>query len=226
MQRYNIFHQIHKGLRAMLYETAIKVQHSDFWNVDETEDTIESINEVVRLFDMHAYHEDNLVFPAVEKYDPAIADAFEQEHVQDHLLGKLLSDSIERWKNASIITEKAEIAKEVQLAYVKFMVFNLEHMAKEEDVLNNILWRHYTDGELMAITGQIISEVPADYVAKYNRWMMRGLNNAEITRWLKGVERNAPEYVFRSLFTTAERELTERRFRLVLEGLTEGVMLA
>jgi hypothetical protein len=105
-------------------------------------------------------------------------------------------------------------------------VFNLEHMAKEEDVLNKILWRYYTDAELMAITGQIISEVPTDYVGKYNRWMMRGLNNAEITRWLKSVERNAPEYVFRSLFTTAERELPERRFRLVLEGLTEGVMLA
>src|SRR5436190_1253681 len=207
MQRYNIFHQIHKGLRAMLYETAIKVQHADFWNVDETEDTIENINEVVRLFDMHAFHEDNHVFPAVEKYDPAIADAFEQEHVQDHLLGELLSNSIERWKNASIITEKADIAK-------------------EEDVLNKILWRYYTDAELMAITGQIISEVPTDYVGKYNRWMMRGLNNAEITRWLKSVERNAPEYVFRSLFTTAERELPERRFRLVLEGLTEGVMLA
>jgi hypothetical protein len=226
MQRYNIFHQIHKGLRAMLYETAIKVQHADFWNVDETEDTIENINEVVRLFDMHAFHEDNHVFPAVEKYDPAIADAFEQEHVQDHLLGELLSNSIERWKSASIITEKAEIAREIQYAYVKFMVFNLEHMAKEEDVLNKILWRYYTDPELMAITGQIISEVPTDYVGKYNKWMMRGLNNAEITRWLKGVERNAPEYVFRSLFTTAERELPERRFRLVLEGLTEGVMLA
>ena len=226
MQRYNIFHQIHKGLRAMLYETAIDIQHADFWNVEEADEVVERINEVVRLFDKHALSEDRHVFPAVEKYDPAIADAFEQEHVKDHLLGKLLAESISRFQNAPVITQKAEVAKEVQSNYVKFMVFNLEHMAKEEAVLNKILWRYYTDPELMAITRQIINDVPPDYMVQYNKWMIRGMNNGEITKWLKGVERNAPEDVFQSLFATAESELPEKRFRLVLEGLTEGVMLA
>src|SRR6476619_2255463 len=128
MQRYNMFHQIHKGLRAMLYETALQLQHIDFWNVDQTEDVIDRIKQVVSLFDKHALSEDTFVFPAVEKYDPAIADAFEQEHVKDHLLGKLLSDSISRFQSAPVITQKAEIAKEVQVNFVKFMVFNLEHM--------------------------------------------------------------------------------------------------
>ena len=63
-------------------------------------------------------------------------------------------------------------------------------------------------------------------MAQYSKWMMRGLNNAEITGWLKGVEKNAPEAVFQSLFVTAEKELSERRFRQVLEGLTEGAMVA
>ncbi|MFI5129764.1 MAG: hypothetical protein ACHQFX_07230, partial [Chitinophagales bacterium] len=141
-------------------------------------------------------------------------------------LGKLLAESISRFQNAPVITQKAEVAKEVQSNYVKFMVFNLEHMAKEEAVLNKILWRYYTDPELMAITRQIINDVPPDYMVQYNKWMIRGMNNGEITKWLKGVERNAPEDVFQSLFATAESELPEKRFRLVLEGLTEGVMLA
>jgi len=169
MQRYNIFHQIHKGLRAMLYETALHIQHADFWNIDETEVAIEKINEVIRLFDKHAFSEDNHVFPAVEQYDPAIADAFEQEHIKDHLLGKSLAEAITRCQLAPVITEKAEVAKEVQARYIKFMVFNLEHMAKEEEVLNRILWRYYSDEELMAITRQIIAEVPADYIVRYER---------------------------------------------------------
>ena len=225
MQRYNIFLQIHKGLRAMLYETALHIQHADLWNIEELEEVIERINEVVRLFDKHALSEDTHVFPAVEKYDPAIADAFEQEHVKDHLLGKLLAESITRCQLASVITEKVEVAKEIQSNFVKFMVFNLGHMAKEEEVLNKILWRYYTDPELMAITRQIINDVPADYIGQYNKWMMRGLNNGEIAKWLKGAERNAPEAVFQSLFATAEKELPEKRFRQVLEGLTEGMML-
>jgi hypothetical protein len=226
MQRYNIFHQIHKGLRAMLYETALHIQHADFWNIEQTEEVIERVNEVVRLFGGHADKEDAYVFPAVEKYDPAVADAFEQEHIKDHLLGKLLAESIMRCKDAPVITEKVEAAKEVQTNFVKFMVFNLEHMAKEEEILNRILWRYYTDAELMAMTRQIVANVPADDITRMNTWMMRGLNNAEISKWLKGVERNSPEAVFQSLFSIAEKELPEKRFRQVLEGLTEGVMLA
>ena len=226
MQRYNIFQQIHKGLRALLYETALQVQHADFWNVEEADDAIESIEEVIRLFDKHAHSEDTLVFPAVEKYDPAVADAFEQEHVKDHLLANLLAVSISGYRSAAVITEKAEAGRQLQDAYAKFMIFNLEHMAKEEEVLNPILWRHYKDEELMGITQQIISKIPQDYMARYSKWMMRGLNNAEITGWLKGVEKNAPEPVFQALFATAEQELPERRFRQVLESLTEGAMLA
>jgi len=224
--RYNIFHQIHKGLRALLYETGIQVQHADFWNAEETDAVIERINEVVRLFDEHADKEDAHVFPAIEKYDPAIADAFEKEHVKDHLLGKQLTDAIAACQAAPIITEKAQAAWRMQRAFEKFMAFNLEHMAKEEEILNRILWRHYTDEELMDITRQIIAHVPADSMYLYNRWMMRGLNNAEIAKWLKTAEMNAPEPVFQSLFTTAEKELSQKRFRLVLEGMTEGVMLA
>jgi hypothetical protein len=226
MQRYNIFLQVHKGLRALLYETALQLQHTDFWNVEEGDNAIEMISDVVCLFEKHASTEDTLVFPSVEKYDPAVADAFEQEHVKDHLLGKLLTDAMNRYTTAAIITEKAEAAKQVQLAFSKFMIFNLEHMAKEEEVINPILWRHYSDGELMGITQVILAKLPVEDRTEMSRWMMRGLNNAEITGWLKGVEKNAPEVVFRSLFVTAEKELTERRFRQVLESLTEGAMLA
>jgi len=221
-----MFHQIHKGLRALLYETALQMQHTDFWNVDETEVVINRINDVISLFESHAHHEDTFVFPLVEKYDPAISDAFEQEHVKDHLLGQLLNESIALYKNAPIITEKAEAAKQVQLAYVKFMVFNLEHMAKEEDIINKVLWRYYVDEELMDISRKIVANISPEHVAIANKWMMRGLNNAEITGWLKLVEKHAPEPVFRSLFTIAEKELAEKRFRQVLEGMTEGVMMA
>lgn len=226
MQRYNIFLQVHKGLRALLYETALQVQHTDFWNVEEGENAIEMISHVVSLFEKHASTEDNLVFPSVEKYDPAVTDAFEQEHVKDHLLGKLLTDAMNSYHTSAIITEKAEAGKRIQAAFTRFMVFNLEHMAKEEEVINPILWRHYSDADLMGITQVILAKLPQEDMMEMSRWMMRGLNNAEITIWLKGVEKNAPEPVFRSLFVTAEKELTERRFRQVLEGLTEGAMLA
>ena len=226
MQRYNMFTQIHKGLRALLYETAMKVQHTDFWNVDEGEAAINQVSEVVRLFEKHAHAEDTYVFPAIQKYEPSIADAFEQEHVKDHQLGEELIGAINQYRFAEIITEKAEAGREIYPAYVKFMVFNLEHMGKEEEILNPIFWRYYTDTDLLAVTREIVANIPPDYMAQFSRWMMRGLSNPEITYWLRSVEREAPEVVFQALFTTAEKELSEKRFRQVLEGLTGGAMVA
>jgi hemerythrin superfamily protein len=217
---------VHKGLRALLYETALQLQHTDFWNVEEAKEIIDRINEVIRLFEKHAHSEDTYVFPAIEKYEPTVADAFEQEHVRDQFLGKILTESIALYEKNEVITEKAPAGKYIHSAFVKFMAFNLEHMQKEEEIINSLLWRYYADTDLMAITQQIIANIPPDYMAQYSKWMIRGLNNAEITAWLRSVEKNAPEVVFQSLFVIAEKELPQIRFRQVLEGLTEGTMVA
>jgi hypothetical protein len=67
-------------------------------------------------------------------------------------MGQMLSECIAMYRAAAIITEKAQVGHLLQSAYVKFMVFNLEHMAREEDILNPILWRYLTDAELQVVT--------------------------------------------------------------------------
>nr|MBP7555794.1 hemerythrin domain-containing protein [Chitinophagaceae bacterium] len=94
MQRYNMFHQVHKGLRAMLYETALCLQHTEFDDAVQARESLAQLQEVIYLFNKHAHSEDTYVFPAVEKFEPAVADAFEQEHVKDHELGELLDQAI------------------------------------------------------------------------------------------------------------------------------------
>lgn len=221
MQRYNLFNQVHKGLRALLYDTAVRVQHTDFWHIDEATTTILRIRELISLFDKHAQCEDSFVFTAVKKYEPSVADLFEQDHAKDHQLGEELSAALHAYEVASVITAKAWLAPKIGAAFNRYMVFNLEHMAKEEETLCPILWRYYSDEELFAITMEIVAQVPAASIAKMNRWMLRGLNVAEITHWLKQVESNAPEFVYQSLLAAAENELSEHRFRQVVKGLSE-----
>jgi len=224
--RYNIFYGIHKALRAMLYETAIELQRTDFNNDDEAETILMNIMTVVDLFDKHAYVEDNLVFPSVEKYEPSVIDAFEQEHVKNHELYGKLRAFVAIFVPLKTNEEKIQLGSAIRKIFVEFLVFNLEHMAKEEDIINNLLWRYYTDADIRAIEHQIVSSQTPEATALAWKWMLRGLSNTEITSWLKAVEKNAPEFVFNNLFATAEKELSNIRFRQVLEGLTEGAMLA
>ena len=224
--RYNTFYHIHKALRAMLYETAIQLQRTDFNNEDESAEALTNIENVVNFFDKHAYHEDTLIFPAVEKYEPSVVDAFEQEHVTDHELGSKLKMLVAMFDSVEGDDDKIQLGSAIRKSFVDFLAFNLGHMAKEEDIINNLLWRYYSDDEIKAIEYQIVSQQTSEAIALASKWMLRGLSNQEITTWLKGVEKNAPEVVFNNLFSMAEKELPNVRFRQVLEGLTEGAMLA
>ena len=223
--RVNIFNQIHKGLRALLYESSLLLQQTDFSNDEEMQVAVDRITMVANLFDDHAHHEDTFILPAIQEYEPSIIDAFEQEHATDARLTRAIKDCLQAVQMASAFV-RPNMANELSKTFIQFMVFNLEHMAKEENILNKILWRYYSDEEILVIQHEIVASLSPWSAKTGSLWMMRGLNNPEIVRWLRTVEDSAPESVFQNLFATAERELPEHRFRQVLEALTEGVMLA
>jgi hemerythrin-like domain-containing protein len=226
MKRYNIFYEVHKGLRAMLYETAIQIQQTDFINTDETELLMEEIKCLIELFNKHAHSEDRFVFATVQACDPAVVDAFEQEHVQDHALGENLNRLLTTFSDALSDDEKLRNGKLIYQAFIEFLIFNLQHMAKEEDIINKLLWRNYTDEELKGITGNIIANIPPEQMAQFTMWMMRGLSNQEIAGWLKEVKNTAPDFVFQALMQTANEELNVHRLQLIQEAITEGAMVA
>jgi hypothetical protein len=226
MQRFNIFNQIHKGLRALLFETALRLQQTDFTNPEQTEPLLEQIQQTLDIFDKHANHEDQAILPVIHQYEPALVDAFEKEHEADHALAEKLRSLLDSFEKASTPAEQINIGHALLHAFTGFTSFNLDHMAKEETVLNERLWRYYSDAELMALSQKIIASIPPAEMEFSSAWIMRGLSNNEITAWLKAVQTNAPESIFNNLFSIAERELPNQRFRQVLEDLTEGAMLA
>ena len=61
MKRYNIFNQVHKGLRALLHETILKLQQTDFTDAEDAEEAVEQVQTVLALFDEHAHTEDSFI---------------------------------------------------------------------------------------------------------------------------------------------------------------------
>jgi len=225
MPRYNPFYMIHKGLRQMLYQTASRLLQTDFSQPQETNDLLSQVAEVLDLFDGHAHTEDNFVLPAVEVFEPSIVTLFEDEHVQDHALSNRMRALLNMFHHAVSSEEKNEMGSAIRLAFSEFLVFNLQHMAKEELVLNNLLWKYYSDEELHGITQKIIAHIPQEKAHKYNTWMMRGLSNNEIILWLKNIKNEAPEFVFNNMLKLAEKELPARRWSAVQKENTEAVLL-
>jgi hypothetical protein len=226
MNRYNVFNQVHKGLRALLYETALAVQQTDFDNREEAKATSTRLAEVIELFETHADTEDRLVFPAIREYEPSVVLAFEDEHDKDHALGQRLKELLFVLEHSVSEETKLQTGQNIQQAFVDFMVFNLEHMAKEETVINKFLWRYYTDEQLHELTQTIVSQVSPEMMGKYSRWIVRGLNNREIATWLREVKGTAPEFVFAGLMTITERELHSHRWSRVREQVKAEAAVA
>jgi hypothetical protein len=78
----------------------------------------------------------------------------------------------------------------------------------------------------MQLTKKIVQEVKPEDIPKYNKWMLKGLNNSEIAGWLKNVKNNAPCEIFLGLMKQANEELDARRWEQVQEQLSEGLLLA
>lgn len=226
MARFNIFNQIHKALRAMLYDTSLALQQTNFADAGEADAAMEKVRQAADIFDEHAAHEDHFVLPAIGRYEPSLTDAFEQEHEADHALSEKLRGLLTVYNHAVRTEVKIETGLAIHRAFIDFMIFNLEHMDKEETVLNKVLWRYYSDEEIKAINQLIISVIPQSEMAVTSAWMMRGLSNTEISGWLKAVEKNALQPVFTQLFSIAEKELPENRFRKVLEMLANETKVA
>ncbi len=210
----------------MLYDTSLTLQQTYFGDAEEAETALEKVRQAVDIFDEHSVHEDHFVFPAIRQYEPSLVDFFELEHVKDLALSEKLRGLLTVYNHAVKTEVKIETGQAINKAFLEFMIFNLEHMAKEETVLNKILWRYYSDAEIIAIYQRIGASILPEEMAVTSAWMMRGMSNAEISGWLKEVEKKAPGPVFTRLFSIAEKELPDDRFRKLLENLTEGTMVA
>jgi hemerythrin-like domain-containing protein len=226
MQRYNAFNLIHKGLRAALYQTALQLQQTDFTDKEQAEDGLGLVKEIVMLFEGHAHKEDHFILPMIYEYEPSVVASFNSEHEEDERLGHELNTAVDRVSNSETFLEKIVSGRELTESFVRFMVFNLEHMGKEEDIINKILWRYYSDEEIKAVASQISKNIPPWIQDFYAKWMLRGISNSEATAWLKAVEQEAPPIVFQGLLQKAEQELPIKRFRKVKQSLVRDTEFA
>jgi hypothetical protein len=218
--RYNAFMQIHKGLRAMLYNTAITIQQCDFRDADAATSVVKKVENVIRLFEGHAHTEDTKVFPMVEAFAPQLVADFEQQHVQDHALGEALQQTLDVLKTARDAESRKIAAIALSQAFECFMAFNLEHMVKEETIINALLWEHYTDADLHALTAKIVQSLPMEMNMLYSYWMIAGINDEELINWLGQASQSAPPAMYDYLKDTVWQLLEKERLNRISEALS------
>ncbi len=213
-QRYNTFNLAHKGLRALLYDTALKLQQADLSDQSSIE-SIGQVEQVLGLFESHAHHEDQFFNEPLEQSNPDVAKVFEKEHEEDHRLARVIARLIDSWKDAALPEKRQEIGKHLFYAFNEFIAFNLYHMNKEELQLNEVLWKEYSDDTIKATEQALVQAIPPAKMAAFAHWMIKGINNPELTKWLGEVKRFAPAPVFEMLDGIAKTQLADDHYNKI-----------
>lgn len=223
--RYNPFMQIHKGLRALLYDTAIAIQQNDFTQLRSTSLVIDQVQKVLWLFDGHVHTEDTKVFPLIQHHAPELIAQFEAQHEKDHQLAASVEACLESLANAHDNESRHQLGILLQQAFQLFIAFNLEHMVMEETIMAPAIWKHYSDEDLHQLTTDIVRSLPADKNDHYTDWMLIGNSDIEVIQWLSSVRNSAPDFVYNSLCDRARRVLHAERWKKIDTKLNAGEMI-
>lgn len=221
--RYNPFMQIHKGLKAMLYHTAMSIQHNDFSDELATGHVIDQVQKVLWLFDGHAHTEDSMVFPLIQHFAPHIVKDFEAQHVTDHELAEEVERCLDKMLEVKSRNDQYETGMELKHAFERFLAFNLEHMIKEETQVAPAIWANYSDEELHLLTAKIVQSIPQDKNELYTDWMLIGNSNKEVIEWLDNVKATAPSFVFEGLCNRAQQLLPISRWQIIEAAMYENM---
>jgi hemerythrin-like domain-containing protein len=188
--RHDIYAFIHKGLRAFMAHTLVRVGRLDPHDADDVAEARQELRALLDICEGHLDHENRFVHRAIESRSPGASAAIADEH-QDHQEDiAALRALLER------VPGSTEGAYALYHALATFVAHNLEHMEKEETAHNAVLWACYSDEEILAIEHELVASIAPQEMQLALRWMLPHMNPAERAAMLGGMRQGAPAAVF------------------------------
>ena len=214
-QRYNIFRRTHKGLRSMLFDAGAKIQQTDFTKSKQATAAIEAIKQLTRSFLYHLSKEDKIIYHSVVLYAPYIVAMIEQTNLKDQALAESIDNLIDQQREQDTKKDKIAFGLQLQAVFFEFTAAILQHMNKEETVINEILWSNYTDRQLIVMEVEMMKQATSSDCTWYTGKILKELSNREILVWVDSIKEHASPFMLKKLISTARFVLPIDRWQMI-----------
>jgi len=214
-QRYNIFKRTHKGLRSMLFDAGAKIQQTDFTRSKQANAAIEAIKQSTRSFLYHLSKEDKIIYHSVVLYAPYIVAMIEQTNLKDQALAESIDKLIDQQREQDTKKDKIAFGHQLQAVFFEFTAAVLQHMNKEETVINEILWSNYSDRQLVGMEVEMMKQATTSDCTWYTGKIMKELSNREILMWVDIIKEHASPFMLKKLISTARIVLPIDRWQMI-----------
>lgn len=196
--RFDMYRLIHKGLRSLMAETMLAVGAMDVEDDADRAAVLARVRGLVVFCRGHLAHEDAYLHTAMEAREPGST----RQAAGDHAEHAHMFDALEADVAAVEATLGAARAQAAHALYCRLAVFvgeNFVHMAVEESHNNAVLWRNYSDAELVAIHDALLATIPPEEMALTIRLIAPAATPAERAAFLSEIRHSAPPPAFQGV---------------------------
>jgi len=208
-ERFNIYLQIHKGVRTALTTVLLQVGRTDPNDEAEIADTLAAVRDLLTFLREHLQHEDEWIHPALEARLPGSSRGTRDDHAQHaEALAALQATlrTVERCRAGQRATAILRLYRQLAL----FVAENLEHMHVEETDNHAALAAVYSDAELRELDRRLVASIPPASLMTALRWMLPGMNAPDRAAMLGAMRAAAPAEVVDAVFAMIRPHLSAR----------------
>jgi len=206
VERYDIYVNIHKGMRAFMSDTLIRVGQVDSDDDGALADTLEALTDLLDFCEAHILHEDTHLHPALDAARDGASDEANDDHVA-HAQGiAALRGAVSELRQLEGHARRPA-ARHLYRRLAVFVGENLLHMQHEESEHNACLWAAYSDAELMAIEGAIVGSLSPAEMMRTMRWMVPAMSPSERLALLGPLVEMLPPPQFEALMSAIRPHL-------------------
>ena len=225
MRRYNLF-RIHKGLRALLYDTALQLQKTTFTDFEQSDAALENIYLAIEFIETHVNLEEAYIFSLLAKYEKAKIIAFSRQQQESLRLAQEIKKISRIFQYTDSDSERRIAGSALSNAYMQFMISQLNLMSHQEMEINHLLWYHFNDARLVSMEQQILAALSPAEMLVYSKWMVKGLADNEMIEWLSGLKKAVRSLVFSAVMNHMHAQLPADSWYRITDELGEGALAA
>lgn len=193
--RFDIYAVIHKGLRAFMGQTLVRVGRVDWDEPEDRAAAIAQVDDLMTACAAHLEHEDAFIHPAMEacragaSMQTAGDHRGHERHIEDmYRLSRRVAESAE--------SERQCAGDALYRALAGFVAENFEHMEIEERYNNAVLWSGYTDAELLGLEQRLVASVKPEIMQLLLPWMLPYASPSQRADMLGGMRQGMPREAF------------------------------
>ena len=200
---YNLYGEIHKGLRHALFALTEAAGSVDAADAEARVGIATRVTATVELFHAHHAHEDDFVKPLLDEAAPELSAIVDAGHeVIDALLDGLVrrAEQLERSTGSDAVVAVLTLYQELAAFTARY----LDHMAFEEGDVMTALRSAVTTAELFELDMALRQSIDPVTMCRFITIMAPAVNADELTAMLGGMKAGAPAEVYELFRSTAE----------------------